>query len=147
MIRLGGFFYFFVFASLIFCFLCYLNIDPIKSCLFLVLSLLRVSPFISFGGQTWFCYFICMIFLSGIFVILVYFTRLSKYNFFGFSLSILIFFGCFFVPLYFFLSDLKLYRVYFVDFSFIILWVIFSLFFFINFSRYFLNFSGALRKA
>lgn len=78
---------FILFLSLLFSLFCYLNIDPIKSCLFLILSLLRISFFLSFGLEVWYSYFVCIVFLSGIFVILVYFSSLSKYNFLKFNFS------------------------------------------------------------
>lgn len=130
-----------------FCYLSYLNVDPIKRCLFLVLSLLVSAPFISLGGQVWFRYYVCIIFLRGIFVILVYFTRMSKYNFFYFRGSILIFLGRAFAPIFFFYTDLKISHLYLREYRAILFWLIFSLFYFINFTSYFLNYSGALRKA
>lgn len=136
-----------MFFSLIFSLFCYLNIDPMKRCLFLILSLLSLSPFLSFGNEIWFSYFVCIVFLSGIFVILVYFSSLSKYNFFVFSFRIFIFFGLFFFPLFIYNSfNLKLFRLYYLNYIFYFYWVVFSLFIFINFTSYFLNFSGALRK-
>nr|AJF94002.1 NADH dehydrogenase subunit 6 [Halicephalobus gingivalis] len=136
-----------MFFSLLMSFLCYLNIDPMKSCLYLVFSLIFISPFLSFGLQIWYSYFICLIFLSGIFVILVYFSSLSKYNFFKFSLSILIFFSFFFVGyFYVFHYNFNLFSLYFFNYFLLFLWVIFSLLLFMNFTSYFMNFSGALRK-
>lgn len=126
--------------------MCYLRVDPIKSCLYLVLSLILISPVISLGIQIWYRYFVSLVFLRGIFVILVYFTRISSYNYYNFGFYILIFLGFFIIPAIYFLSDLQVFYLYFRDFFFLFIWIIFSLFFFINFTRYFLNFSGALRK-
>ena len=143
----GFLIYLFILITLIFSFFCYIRIDPIKRCLFLVLSLLSISPVLSFGLQIWFRYFVCLIFLSGIFVILVYFSSLSKYNFFKFSFSLLIFIGFFFVPFFFFYGQINfLFSLYFINFFYLFLHIIFFLLFFINFTSYFLNFSGALRK-
>lgn len=132
--------------SLFICFLSYLNIDPIKSCLLLILSLIFISPVLSLGNQIWFRYYVCLIFLSGIFVILVYFSRLSKYNFFNHNLSFLVFIGFLFFPFLLFKNNLLVYVIYFRNNFLIIFWVIFSLLLFMNFTSYFLNFSGALRK-
>ena len=63
---------------LFFCFLSYFNIDPLKSRFFLIISLLLLSPYISNSVRQLFCYFICLLFLSGIFVIIVYFSSLSN---------------------------------------------------------------------
>lgn len=144
--KVRSFFILFLFLRLFLSFLCYLRVDPIKSCLFLVLSLLVLSPFISFGIQIWYSYFICIIFLRGIFVILVYFTRISKYNFYTFSLGFFIFIGLILFPLVIINLNFNLYILYIKDFVYLLSYLIFSLFLFINFSSYFLNFSGALRK-
>lgn len=136
-----------LFFSLIFRLFCYLNIDPIKSCLFLILSLLSISSLLSFGTQIWFSYFVCIIFLRGIFVILVYFSSLSKYNFYKFKYFIFIFLGLIFCPLiYYYSNNVFLFNLYYFDYLFLLIWIIISLIFFINFTSYFLNFSGALRK-
>lgn len=133
--------------SLIASLICYLNIDPIKSCLFLVISLIFVRPLISLGVQIWFRYFVCLIFLRGIFVILVYFSSLSKYNFYNFSMRYLVLLGLFLTPfIYFYNLDNILFRIYYINYIWIIVWIVVSLILFINFTRYFLNFSGALRK-
>lgn len=137
----------FIFLSLFFSIFCYLRIDPIKSCLFLVLSLLTISPILSFGVQIWFRYFVCLIFLRGIFVILVYFSRLSKYNFYNFSFPFLIILGLIFIPFFFIQGQENyLFRLYFYNFFYLFLYIIFFLLLFMNFTSYFLNFSGALRK-
>lgn len=54
--------------------------DPIKRRFFLIFSLLFRIPLMSFRIHIWFSYFVCLLFLSGIFVILVYFSSLSKIN-------------------------------------------------------------------
>ena len=137
----------FIFLSIISTFFCYLNIDPIKSCLFLVISLIFIRPLISLGKQVWFSYFVCLIFLSGIFVILVYFSSLSKYNFYNFSFGLIIFLGVFIIPIFYFvLLENSLVGIFFLDYIIKLVWIVVSLIFFITFTRYFLNFSGALRK-
>nr|YP_009450252.1 NADH dehydrogenase subunit 6 [Ortleppascaris sinensis]AOV93981.1 NADH dehydrogenase subunit 6 [Ortleppascaris sinensis] len=131
------------------CVLSYVNIDPMKSCFFLIFSLLMVMPMISFFLHVWFSYFICLLFLSGIFVILVYFSSLSKINsvktpfYIIGGLASLLFFYPFFYGVFDIISVNNFY--YSVYWSFFV-WIIFILLFFMNFSSYFLNFSGALRK-
>jgi hypothetical protein len=111
---------FFVFFSLLVGILCYLRIDPIKSCLYLVLSLILVSPLISLGVQVWFSYFVCLVFLRGIFVILVYFSSLSKYNFYVLRGRVFIFFGVFLTPFYsLHFSNVVLFSIYFYNYIFI----------------------------
>ena len=127
----------------------YINIDPIKSRFFLIFSLLFSIPLISFRIHIWFSYFVCLLFLRGIFVILVYFSRLSKINvvksylpFLCFLLTIL-----FLIPYFVFNTNyLNLSGFYFSIYWYIFAYILLILVFFINFRSYFLNFSGALRK-
>ena len=73
-------FRFFLGVSLLGGVISYIRIDPMKSSFFLILRMLVCIPILSFSGYIWFSYFICLLFLSGIFVILVYFSSLSKIN-------------------------------------------------------------------
>lgn len=131
------------------CVMSYVNLDPMKSCFFLIFSLLIIMPLISFSLHVWFSYFICLLFLRGIFVILVYFSRLSKvravgtpFYFLGGCLSVFFFYPFFYGVFSVVSINNFYYRVYWRFF----IWLIFILIFFINFTSYFLNFSGALRK-
>lgn len=131
------------------CVLSYINLDPIKRCFFLIFSLLIIIPLISFFLHVWFSYFICLLFLSGIFVILVYFSSLSKisrggtpFYFLGGCLSVFLFYPCF----YRVFGPVSINNFYYSVYWGIFVWVIIILIFFINFTSYFLNFSGALRK-
>nr|AEK49080.1 NADH dehydrogenase subunit 6 [Contracaecum osculatum A sensu Nascetti et al. (1993)]AEK49081.1 NADH dehydrogenase subunit 6 [Contracaecum osculatum A sensu Nascetti et al. (1993)]AEK49082.1 NADH dehydrogenase subunit 6 [Contracaecum osculatum A sensu Nascetti et al. (1993)]AEK49083.1 NADH dehydrogenase subunit 6 [Contracaecum osculatum A sensu Nascetti et al. (1993)]AEK49084.1 NADH dehydrogenase subunit 6 [Contracaecum osculatum A sensu Nascetti et al. (1993)] len=131
------------------CVMSYINLDPMKSCFFLIFSLLMIMPLISFFLHVWFSYFICLLFLSGIFVILVYFSSLSKVNYsntpfylIGGLLSVFVFYP-FFYGIFNYVSISNFY--YDVYWS-VFIWVILILIFFMNFTSYYLNFSGALRK-
>nr|YP_009391041.1 NADH dehydrogenase subunit 6 [Caenorhabditis wallacei]ARV88306.1 NADH dehydrogenase subunit 6 [Caenorhabditis wallacei] len=127
----------------------YMNMDPMKSSFFLIFSLLFSMPIISMSMHIWFSYFICLLFLSGIFVILVYFSSLSKINvvksymtFFVLLLSVI-----YFSPTVVTYSNyLGLSGFYYSIYWFIFFFILVCLLFFMNFSSYFLNFSGALRK-
>lgn len=139
---------FFVF-SVVFCTIRYINIDPIKSSFFLIFSLLIRVPLISFRSYVWFSYFICLLFLRGIFVILVYFSSLSKINFVRRKFVFLSFFVTlvFSYPLINFSGKfLILRRFYYNVYWFQMVFIILVLLIFINFRSYILNFSGALRK-
>jgi len=138
--------YFFLVFSLFLSYICYLSIDPMKRCLYLILSLIVITPFLSLLNEVWYSYFICIIFLRGIFVILVYFTRISKYNFYNFSLPFLIFLGFFYTPFLNFSLNINLFELYYSTFTWLITFLLLNLLYFINFSSYFLNFTGALRK-
>nr|YP_009391029.1 NADH dehydrogenase subunit 6 [Caenorhabditis virilis]ARV88294.1 NADH dehydrogenase subunit 6 [Caenorhabditis virilis] len=139
------FFFLAIFSSII----SYLNIDPMKSSFFLIFSLLFSMPLLSMSMHSWFSYFICLLFLSGIFVILVYFSSLSKVNvvksYLGFLLLILslLLFG---PNLLNYNQYLNLNGFYYSIYWFIFSYILICLLFFMNFSSYFLNFSGALRK-
>nr|YP_004927924.1 NADH dehydrogenase subunit 6 [Cucullanus robustus]ACV96760.1 NADH dehydrogenase subunit 6 [Cucullanus robustus] len=127
----------------------YVSSDPMKSSFFLILSMLTGMPLLSFLLQVWFSYFICLLFLSGIFVILVYFSSLSKVSLSNCSWSYLV--GAIVVILFFpkfmFLSlSNSLVNFYFDINFFLLVWVVICLVFFMNFASYFLSFSGALRK-
>nr|BAV78674.1 NADH dehydrogenase subunit 6 [Steinernema kushidai] len=140
---------FFFFFSLLSCAFSYMNMDPMKSSFFLVLSLLFSMPLISFFYHVWFSYFICLLFLSGVFVILVYFSSLSKISpvksplmIFSFFISLFVFF-----PSYFFYTGFwGINNFYYSVYWFIIFFLIVVLLMFMNFTSYYLNFSGALRK-
>lgn len=119
-----------------------------KRCLFLVFSVLFLSSVFSLGASLWFRYFICLLFLSGVFVLLVYFSRLSV--FFFFSFSYFLFFFCFFLSLFFFPSvrffiseALSVFFCGFYVLPFVFLISMYYFFFF--FLSFFMNFGGGLR--
>nr|YP_009391077.1 NADH dehydrogenase subunit 6 [Caenorhabditis afra]ARV88342.1 NADH dehydrogenase subunit 6 [Caenorhabditis afra] len=127
----------------------YVNIDPMKSSFFLIFSLLFSMPIISMSMHIWFSYFICLLFLSGIFVILVYFSSLSKINVVKSYLSLVLLLLTIFIfsPQFnLYTSFLGLSGFYYSIYWFIFIFILLCLLFFMNFSSYFLNFSGALRK-
>ena len=67
-----------LFVSVVMGVLRYVRIDPMKRSFFLIGSMLMLIPLMTFSGSVWFSYFVRLLFLSGIFVILVYFSSLSK---------------------------------------------------------------------
>lgn len=141
---------FFLFVSLIGRLMRYISLDPIKSSFFLILSMLLLMPCISFGVNIWFSYFIRLLFLSGIFVILVYFSSLSSFSIKNVSLSFVVLFLSLILMLILRYYQVKVFlslNVFYYSLYWIVLiYVILMLLIFINFVRYFLNFSGALRK-
>nr|AJW75159.1 NADH dehydrogenase subunit 6 [Oscheius chongmingensis] len=127
----------------------YINIDPMKSSFFLIFSLLFSMPLMSISMHIWFSYFVCLLFLSGIFVILVYFSSLSKINLNKSHLVLLCLLISFmFLGMnYIFNSEyLGLSGFYYSIYWYIFAFILSILIFFMNFSSYYLNFSGALRK-
>lgn len=131
------------------CFLFYLSIDPLKGRMYLVVSLIFISFILSFGLCVWYSYFVCLVFLSGVFIIMVYFSRLSNFNFFYIPLkwlcvlflllvsSSFVFFGG---------SLLSVGEVYYDVYLFIIVYLVVCLGFFLNFVSYFLVWGTALRS-
>nr|YP_010415411.1 NADH dehydrogenase subunit 6 [Allodiplogaster sp. MY-2022]URY63361.1 NADH dehydrogenase subunit 6 [Allodiplogaster sp. MY-2022] len=122
--------------------------DPIKSSFFLIFSLLLSMPLISMFSFIWFSYFICLLFLSGVFVILVYFSSLSKLVFIKSNLVWVLIIMSYlnYYYYYFDYSILNMKCFYFSIYLYILLYILLVLVCFMNFSSYFLSFSGALRK-
>nr|QZH43814.1 NADH dehydrogenase subunit 6 [Cylicostephanus minutus] len=142
-------FMFFLGVSLLSGVFSYMNMDPMKSSFFLILSMLMCMPMLSFSGYVWFSYFICLLFLSGIFVILVYFSSLSKINLVKSYLVLLsLLMSLFVINISYnnMLYNVSLNVFYYSIFWLLIVFVLLILLFFMNFTSYFLNFSGALRK-
>nr|BAV82676.1 NADH dehydrogenase subunit 6 [Cylicostephanus goldi] len=142
-------FMFFLGVSLLSGVLSYMNMDPMKSSFFLILSMLMCMPMLSFSGYVWFSYFICLLFLSGIFVILVYFSSLSKINLVKSYLVVLsLLLSLFVIKISYnnMLYSVSLNVFYYSIFWVLIVFILLILLFFMNFTSYFLNFSGALRK-
>nr|YP_003667986.1 NADH dehydrogenase subunit 6 [Oesophagostomum quadrispinulatum]CAQ56163.1 NADH dehydrogenase subunit 6 [Oesophagostomum quadrispinulatum] len=142
-------FSFFLGVSLLGGVMSYMSMDPMKSSFFLILSMLVCMPMSSFSGYIWFSYFICLLFSSGIFVILVYFSSLSKINLVKSYLVFLSFLMSLFVIGVTYnnvLHNVSLGVFYYSIFWVIIIYILMILLFFMNFTSFFLNFSGALRK-
>jgi len=138
----------FFLLSLFFCFLSYVNIDPIKRSFFLITCLIVSSFFLSVGSYIWYSYFVCLLFLSGIFVIIVYFSSLSKITKVRkrFLLPIFTIIFLSFPQILSYNPKVNLSRFYFDLNIFVLMYIIFFLIFFLNFSSYVLSFAGALRK-
>nr|AVV66506.1 NADH dehydrogenase subunit 6 [Cooperia oncophora] len=141
---------FFLLISLMGGLMSYMSLDPMKSSFFLILSMLLLMPCVSFGVNVWFSYFISLLFLSGIFVILVYFSSLSSFSKKNVNLSAVVLFLSFMSMLmlnYYQVKTLLNLNVFYYSLYWVILiYVILMLLIFMNFVSYFLNFSGALRK-
>nr|YP_009642628.1 NADH dehydrogenase subunit 6 [Heterakis dispar]QCI56234.1 NADH dehydrogenase subunit 6 [Heterakis dispar] len=139
----------FFMLALLSCVYSYLNINPMKSSLLLVLTTLMFMPLLSFSMVSWYAYFICLLFLSGVFVILVYFSGFSKLvslNVSGGIFLLLLTLFLFVVGGFTYNSCLNINNFYYdVSWFFFICLVVFLLFF-MNFVSYFLSFVGALRK-
>ena len=133
--------------------LSYLSVDPIKRRFFLILTLLLRIPVLSFRGNVWFVYFVSLLFLRGIFVILVYFSSLSRVKYkkiyFVYLLRLmLLMLGVMVIILNKNLSQfiVGINEFYYSVYWLMLIFILLTLLLFIRFVRYYLNFSGALRK-
>nr|YP_003097101.1 NADH dehydrogenase subunit 6 [Angiostrongylus cantonensis]ACT88784.1 NADH dehydrogenase subunit 6 [Angiostrongylus cantonensis] len=136
--------------SLFFSVMSYMNNDPIKSSFFLIFSMLFCMPVMSFVGYVWYSYFVCMLFLSGIFVILVYFSSLSSFLEFGvyfWFVGLILTLLCFNLFEGFFFVGFSGLTVFYYELNFFLLfYLVVVLLFFMSFVSYYLSFSGALRS-
>nr|BAV81416.1 NADH dehydrogenase subunit 6 [Litomosoides sigmodontis] len=100
--------YFSIFLSFLFFCLSFLSTDPLMSCVMMCVGIFFLSCYVSLGLHVWYCYFVVLIFLSGIFSLLTYFCSMCNY---GYCLDYrVVFFFLFFCVLFLFFVDL--------DFSF-----------------------------
>lgn len=137
------------FIILFLCILSYLNLDPFKSCLFIIFSLIFSLPIYIIERNVWFRYFICLIFLRGVFVILVYFSGISSFNFLKIKLRVLILIFSLFLMKYekrVNLEELSLFNFYRGDYEIWLFFIILILIIFLFFLSYIMNFGGGLRK-
>ena len=85
----GSILIYFIF-SLFFCLLRYLNVDPFKSCFFFIFSMFFGVVYLSIFRVIWLNYFVSLLFLSGIFVILIYISSLSSLDYYAFKLNLIL---------------------------------------------------------
>nr|YP_009142692.1 NADH dehydrogenase subunit 6 [Oxyuris equi]AKI07545.1 NADH dehydrogenase subunit 6 [Oxyuris equi] len=138
----------FMFFSLLLCCLFYYSLDPMKCSFFLVLSLVFMAPGMSQGLYVWYSYYICLIFLSGIFVILVYFSSLSKFSYMKKPWWLIFFFLGFVVGKVFvsdFVLGLGISGIYGSWYLMVMFFLVLVLLFFMNFVSYFMSFGSAMR--
>nr|YP_010618323.1 NADH dehydrogenase subunit 6 [Camallanus lacustris]WAX01713.1 NADH dehydrogenase subunit 6 [Camallanus lacustris] len=141
--------FFCFFLSVVFCFLSYVSWDPMKSSFYSISSLLGLCPLLSMCGHVWYSYYVCMLFLSGIFVVIVYFSSLCFYVY-----SVAIFFVLFFMLVFFgwdctlldFTDLLGLEFSYWACYLSFMVWLVGLMLVFLGFVNFFLNFCGALRS-
>jgi len=131
--------------SCVLAFFSYINIDPLKSSLYLLFSIIFISFFFRCLILGWFFFFLLFIFLSGLFVILVYVSRIVKFRYqksYG-GLFCLLFF---FFSIEIFQRFFGVYKFFFWFFFCFFLWFFFIFFFFLILVIYSLNNFGTLRK-
>lgn len=147
------FFYLSIFVSFLFFCLRFLNWDPLKSCVMMCLGVLLMGCYVSLGIHVWYCYFIVLIFISGIFSLLTYFCSISNLcdfrNFYYIFFSFLV---CFFFVYYgdfsfdFFFYDFNFLVIYY-DFSYYyVFWIVFVLLLFLRLVSFNFDGSGYMRR-
>lgn len=134
--------------SSFFAYLSFLNNNPLISAIFLILSLIIISPLLSILYSSWYIYLFVIIFLRGLFIIIVYVTSISswRYKRVNFSLSF-IFFIFIFYPYILFTIDINnislIIRPYYLG---LVLYIVIFLLYLIGFCSYILSAGSAIRK-
>ena len=127
----------------------YLRVDPFKSCLFLIRFIISLLLFLRLNKNIWFSYFICLIFVSGVLAILIYFSSLSNLDLKSFKINFIFLFlliSFFILSFFFSLKFLNL-NLIFLNFYFILIfWVLRILVLFFNFVSFIISFLKGLRK-
>lgn len=72
--------------------------SPLRSVIFLILSLVTVTPILSRVSHVWYVYLTLILFLGGIFVLVLYFSRLCTYLYKEVSVSIFFIYSLLFRP-------------------------------------------------
>ena len=135
--------------SLFFCWIRFIRIDPLKRALNLIVSTIFGVVYFRIFFYSWFRYFVILVFLRGVFSILLYVSRLSSLDYKTYSVSFIILFV---FPGFLLLSPVFNYysvgvKIYFFRPLVIYLfWFFFIIFLLLFFLRVFFNFKGALRK-
>jgi hypothetical protein len=143
--------YYYFFFSMVLCYLSLLRKDPLKGAFRLIgCCLFRIFFFCVFV-YSWICYFLIMLFLSGVFFIIIYLARMSikrDLRIFGgiwvFFVSIVFFLGFCGFMLYYDYGVVKYFMSGYVVYFF---WVFIFLFYILMLVRVvFGSYGGALRS-
>jgi NADH-ubiquinone oxidoreductase chain 6 len=140
-------FFLYIFSS-IFLFMRYKSRRPLSRALYLILSLIIISPLLSLINHQWFIYLMLILFLRGIFVIIIYFSRLSTFSY-KYTRGLLVFFiiYLFFFPfIIYLLLNKNISLLFMFERLYIIVFLIVSLIILMLFSRYFLSQRIAIRR-
>lgn len=137
----------YIFSS-IFLFTRYKSRSPLSRALYLILSLIMISPLLSLINHQWFIYLILILFLRGIFVIIIYFSRLStfRYKYTRGLIILLLIYLLFFPFIIFLLLNKNINLLFMFESLYIIVFLIIRLIVLILFSSYFLSQSIAMRR-
>nr|YP_010332248.1 NADH dehydrogenase subunit 6 [Tetrameres grusi]UNY39747.1 NADH dehydrogenase subunit 6 [Tetrameres grusi] len=111
-------FFFVLFVSIFFFCVCFLEWEPLKSCLCFSFGVLLMSFYFSFGLYVWYSYFVVLVFLSGVMSLMSYLCSLVNYGFYVNCYSYFFVF-VFFVLLFF--VDFDYYDYLYFDCDFFLL--------------------------
>nr|AWL21399.1 NADH dehydrogenase subunit 6 [Ruizia karukerae] len=140
--------YTFLSLSIILSIFCYLSLSPFKSSIFLVLTFLMVIPTVGFSSYGWYPYYMALLFVSGIFVFMVYIASMSglKVKFMLNSWLIIIMILFFYPSIYFVFWVTGMFTLYYFNYFFVIMYLIVVLLLFMNFLSFMIVNNGALRN-
>lgn len=138
----------FYILSYIFMYYSYISNNPLTSCLFLIIGILFVVPVVSGYIPVWILYLFVILFLTGILIIVLYFTSLRVItHFYLSSLKYILLIGFFFYPSFYFLFGGLWFGVIFIsEFFLLILLLLFVLISLMIFRSYILRCRNALRN-
>lgn len=143
--------YLFYLVAIFMCFFSVIGGDPLKRAFFLIGSCLRGVIFFSVFVSSWLCYFLVLLFLRGIFFIIVYLARLCSLrvvelisSFWVLVLRVYLRAGTYIIVGRFDYGIVKYFLGGFFIYFFWVFLMLFYLFFVISY--YFSSFRGALRN-
>lgn len=142
---------FFMFVSFVLRVFFYYRVDPVKVSLFLVMAVLFLMPGLSGRSFVWFSYYVRLVFLGGVFAILVYFCSLRKFVCVKKPFWLLFFFVRLGVSKVFW-SVLEwggyvgISEIYYSGYLGVMVFVVLGLVLFLNFVSYFLSLGVAIRR-
>jgi hypothetical protein len=136
--------------SVVFCYLRFISTDPLKGAYCLIFSRLFVAVFFSVFSYSWISYFLVLLFLSGVFFLMVYLSSLCSKGVYVVGGVVWFFFCCFYIGVrYYFVSfcGFGIVKYFLGGFIFYFFWVFVFLFFLFFIIRYYFRlFRGALRN-
>lgn len=138
---------FFLFRK-IFILLSYKSNNPLSRCLFLIVSLVFISPYLVLYIPSWIIFLFLILFVTGILIIILYFTSIRSYFYLYVPFYFfLLFFLVLFLPynLFFFLNN-YFYLLFLSEFLSLVFLLFFFLLALVIFSRYLLRYRSAMRK-
>jgi hypothetical protein len=129
----------------------YVSVNPILSAVFFVMVILFLLPLMGLITYIWVAYLLALLFLRGVFVLLIYFSGISKLYYFPVKGVIFLFiFHLCVLPFFPFIllipMELNMRFLYEPEQILLVLFIILSLLMYIVFVRYMLGSGSTLRR-